>query len=487
MSLATVAVIEESARKREALKALLACSSEFRLVASVADIAGLKRRIAGIQLQLLLMSSTSSEASSLVRVQRLQAELATHVVLMTETKESSDSLRVKARPYGILSVLAKPRPQPAGWTNEFFQQLRTALSMSCVTPPALPRRTRLASVDWGKFGALGEEQVIAVGASTGGIEATTAMLRKFPADAPPVLVVQHIRNEFADKYAQALDSVCRGHVRVAKPGDQLVPGRVLVAPGDAHMSLAREMGRLVIRTDRGPLVNSHRPAVDRLFQSLVRCRVRKAAGVLLTGHGERRCQGASRDAQRGNENVRARPSFFSCLRNAAGRGRNGCCGSVCFNRWDGGGRHPAFLGEPLMTLNVLVIDDSSVMRKMITRSLRQTGLDLAVAGEAGNGVEGLSALGGGSFDLILCDWNMPEMNGLEFIKAARKEYKTPIVMLTTETSQDRVMEAMEAGCRRLRDQAIYTRQAHDQAEHDPQPLRKEDSHDQHRSRRVSHW
>lgn len=98
-----------------------------------------------------------------------------------------------------------------------------------------------------------------------------------------------------------------------------------------------------------------------------------------------------------------------------------------------------------MGMNVLVIDDSSVMRKMITRALRQCDLDATVAAEAGNGLEGLEALGGQAFDLVLCDWNMPEMDGLQFIKEARKSSKTPIVMLTTESSRERVMEAMEAG------------------------------------------
>ena len=98
-----------------------------------------------------------------------------------------------------------------------------------------------------------------------------------------------------------------------------------------------------------------------------------------------------------------------------------------------------------MGMNVLVIDDSSVMRKMITRALRQCDLDATVAAEAGNGIEGLDALGSQAFDLVLCDWNMPEMDGLQFIKEARKSSQTPIVMLTTESSRERVMEAMEAG------------------------------------------
>ncbi len=96
-------------------------------------------------------------------------------------------------------------------------------------------------------------------------------------------------------------------------------------------------------------------------------------------------------------------------------------------------------------LKVLIVDDSNVMRKMITRSLRQAGLNATVAGEAGTCLEGLGVLQAQDVDLVLCDWNMPEMNGLEFIKEARKTFKTPIVMLTTESSQEKIMEAMEAG------------------------------------------
>jgi len=98
-----------------------------------------------------------------------------------------------------------------------------------------------------------------------------------------------------------------------------------------------------------------------------------------------------------------------------------------------------------MPLNVLLVDDSAVMRKMIIRSLRQAGIDVADALEASNGVEALASLEKRPVDLVLCDWNMPEMSGIEFLKEARKKHQTPIVMLTTESATDRVSEALTAG------------------------------------------
>ncbi|MGA7829264.1 MAG: response regulator [Geobacteraceae bacterium] len=96
--------------------------------------------------------------------------------------------------------------------------------------------------------------------------------------------------------------------------------------------------------------------------------------------------------------------------------------------------------------NVLIVDDSSTMRKIISRSLRQAGLAVDDIFEAGDGVEGLSVLGEKSVDLILSDINMPNMDGLEFIKQVRANgNNVPIVMITTEGGEDIIKEAISSG------------------------------------------
>jgi two-component system chemotaxis response regulator CheY len=101
-------------------------------------------------------------------------------------------------------------------------------------------------------------------------------------------------------------------------------------------------------------------------------------------------------------------------------------------------------------IRALIIDDSSVMRKIVERSLRQAGLDLDKVVEAGNGAEALAALRENAVDLILCDINMPVMDGLEFVRqAATLELAkgVPIVMITTEGSESHVVQALTAGAR----------------------------------------
>jgi two-component system chemotaxis response regulator CheY len=101
-------------------------------------------------------------------------------------------------------------------------------------------------------------------------------------------------------------------------------------------------------------------------------------------------------------------------------------------------------------IRALIVDDSSVMRKIVERSLRQAGLGLSQVLEAGNGAEALAALADSKVDLILCDINMPVMDGLEFVKqlAAMENAKgVPVVMITTEGSEGHVVQALSAGAR----------------------------------------
>ncbi len=101
-------------------------------------------------------------------------------------------------------------------------------------------------------------------------------------------------------------------------------------------------------------------------------------------------------------------------------------------------------------IRTLIVDDSSVMRKIVERSLRQAGISIAQVFEAGNGAEALGTLQENKVDLILCDINMPVMDGLEFVKqlsSVENAKGVPIVMITTEGSEGHVVQALSAGAR----------------------------------------
>jgi two-component system, chemotaxis family, chemotaxis protein CheY len=106
------------------------------------------------------------------------------------------------------------------------------------------------------------------------------------------------------------------------------------------------------------------------------------------------------------------------------------------------------MGRKMDNIRALIVDDSSVMRKIVERSLRQAGLSLAQVVEAGNGAEALAAVQESKVDLILCDINMPVMDGLEFVKrlaSVENAKGVPVVMITTEGSEGHVVQALSAG------------------------------------------
>ncbi len=101
-------------------------------------------------------------------------------------------------------------------------------------------------------------------------------------------------------------------------------------------------------------------------------------------------------------------------------------------------------------MTVLIVDDSSVMRKIVERALRQAGLDLTRVIEAGSGREGLTVLGRERVNLIVSDINMPVMDGLEFLRQIQSQslaQGVPVVMITTESGEEHVREALAAGAR----------------------------------------
>lgn len=128
--------------------------------------------------------------------------------------------------------------------------------------------------------------IVAIGASTGGTEATLAVAKEFGPDMPGIIVVQHMPPGFTEMYAKRLNDQCQVEVREAKTGDRVTPGLMLVAPGgDRHMRIVEVNGGYQIECKNGPKVNGHCPSVDVMFDSVARVAGPNALGIILTGMG----------------------------------------------------------------------------------------------------------------------------------------------------------------------------------------------------------
>ena len=129
-------------------------------------------------------------------------------------------------------------------------------------------------------------KVLAIGASTGGTQALQHVLTAMPANAPGIVIVQHMPEHFTRSFADRLNELCAIEVKEAQNNDAVVPGRALIAPGNYHMLLHRSGARYYVRVKQGPLVNRHRPSVDMLFKSAAQFAGANAVGTIMTGMGD---------------------------------------------------------------------------------------------------------------------------------------------------------------------------------------------------------
>lgn len=128
--------------------------------------------------------------------------------------------------------------------------------------------------------------IVAIGASTGGTEATSAVVREYGTDIPGIVCVQHMPPGFTQMYAKRLNDECQIQVKEAENGDRVLPGHMLIAPGgDRHMRLVKVGTSYQVEIKPGPRVNGHCPSVDVLFDSVAKAAGADAVGIILTGMG----------------------------------------------------------------------------------------------------------------------------------------------------------------------------------------------------------
>ena len=133
--------------------------------------------------------------------------------------------------------------------------------------------------------------IIGLGASTGGTEATLAVMKRLPADIPPMVIVQHMPRGFTKMYAERLNRLCAMEVREAQSGDELRRGLALVAPADLQCRVVRIGTRYTVNCTPGEKVSGHRPSVDAMFHSMADVVACKMVGIIMTGMGQDGAEG----------------------------------------------------------------------------------------------------------------------------------------------------------------------------------------------------
>jgi len=184
---------------------------------------------------------------------------------------------------GAVDFVTKPAAKTSRDMATFMQELIVKIKIASMAKVGHMKRTLAPERITASRSSV--NTIIAIGASTGGTEATLQVLKAFPPDMPATVIVQHMPPVFTRMYAERLNNTCLMEVREAQDGDTVSQGRVLIAPGDRQMKLVMEKGVYRVRCFEGEKVSGHCPSVDVLFDSVAETAKKHAIGVILTGMG----------------------------------------------------------------------------------------------------------------------------------------------------------------------------------------------------------
>ncbi|MGH7766165.1 MAG: protein-glutamate methylesterase/protein-glutamine glutaminase [Candidatus Binatia bacterium] len=286
-----VLIVDDSALIRQVLTGLISHDPGLEVVGVAADPYAAWDKIKALHPDVLTLDVEMPRMDGLAFLERLMRARPMPVLMVSSLTEKGCENTLRALELGAVDFVTKPKIDikngTVGLADEIIAKLKIAARAN-VRP-----RQKLGADELARLNALrseapakGTQKVVAIGASTGGTEALREVLTALPADAPGLVIVQHMPEHFTRAFAQRLDKLCQIRVQEARDGDRILPGHALIAPGNYHMGVNRNGAHYNVEIFMGEPVNRHRPSVDVLFQSCARHLGRNAIGVIMTGMGD---------------------------------------------------------------------------------------------------------------------------------------------------------------------------------------------------------
>lgn len=293
-----VLIVDDSAVVRQVLENLFESDPEMEVVGSARDpfvAADILKRVVP---DVITLDVEMPRMDGLTFLHKIMTQKPIPIVMCSSLTEKNSETAMKALEYGAIDIIEKPRMG----VKQFLEESKVIIcdSVKAAAQARLgkqkktsfikvePKLTADAVLEKPSSRAMIQttDRIVVVGASTGGTEALKLFLESLPLNAPGMVVVQHMPENFTAAFSRRLDGICRVTVKEAANDDTVVPGRVLIAPGNKHTLLKRSGARYYVEVKDGPLVSRHRPSVDVLFRSAARYAGKNAVGVIMTGMGD---------------------------------------------------------------------------------------------------------------------------------------------------------------------------------------------------------
>ena len=278
-----VLVVEDSIVFRELLVQNLSRDPAIRVVGTARDPYEARDAILALKPDVMTLDVELPRMNGIEFLRKLIPQYPLPVVVISSL---SDKV-FDAMSAGAVDFVAKPAVSSRKQLEDFIKnELLVKIKIASGAKIGNIKRTVMMNQEEQRPSVKRGNLIVAIGASTGGTEATSAVVRQYGPDIPGIVCVQHMPPGFTQMYAKRLDNECRFQVKEAETGDRVLPGRMLIAPGgDRHMHLVKVGTGYQVEIKAGPKVNGHCPSVDVLFDSVAKAAGADALGIILTGMG----------------------------------------------------------------------------------------------------------------------------------------------------------------------------------------------------------
>ena len=290
-----VLIVDDSAVVRQMLSEILDSDPGIEVVGTAADPLLAREKIKRLAPDVITLDVEMPRMDGLAFLENLMRLHPLPVVMISSLTERGADTTLQALALGAVDFVSKPKFDVArglqAYAEEIIGKVKMAarsrvrtlarppgprITLDTVAAPAPARSIQFRTTD----------RLIAIGASAGGTEALRVVLEGMPADAPAVVMTQHLPATFSTPFAERLDRHSAMSVREASDGEAVLPGHAYLPPGGKHLRIIRDGARWRCRVDDGPAVNRHKPAVDVLFRSVAESAGANAIGAILTGMGD---------------------------------------------------------------------------------------------------------------------------------------------------------------------------------------------------------
>lgn len=288
-----VLVVDDSATMRGVITATLRADPEIEVIGQAADPYEARQLIKQLSPDVITLDIEMPNMDGLAFLDKIMRLRPMPVIMVSTLTQAGAEVNLKALEMGAFDCVAKP----SSYSPDSFEQLAEKVKAAAKSRrrPALAQHAPVQPS--GSY--VPDGRLVAIGSSTGGVEALITILSKFPANCPPTVISQHMPPTFTASFAARLNKLAAPEVSEAIDGAKLQTGHVYLAPGNMHLEVVGGH----VRLSDAPKMNGHRPSVDVMFQSVLRSVGSRSVGVILTGLGRDGAEGLLALREAGAETI----------------------------------------------------------------------------------------------------------------------------------------------------------------------------------------